>query len=577
ASLLGGGRAGEPRSAAARRADGTEFPVEITVAPFERAGRSREVAILRDVTVRRKTLQRLEVLSRAVEQSPVSVVITDPSGAIQYVNPRFTRTTGYAAEEVLGRNPRILKSGEHDASFYGELWRTITAGGEWRGRIRNRTKDGRVVEEEVHISPVKDGSGRITHFVGIKEDVTARRRLEERLERSRRIEAVGRLAGGVAHDLNNLLTVISGFAEMTRSRVREEEPVRTYLGEILEATGRAAELSRKLLAFGSRQVLRPETRDLAAAAAAMRESLQATLGPGVRLLLKAPPAPVRASVDAVLLGDSLLALAANSRDAMEGKGTVEVSVGAAVARPDPDGGPEDPPPVPFAVLSFRDDGPGMSEEARSRLFEPYAPSGPRGRRTGMGLAFVHAFVRQSGGFVEADSSPGGGTVVRLHFPLAAEDQGAPAPPAEEGREVGGGETVLVVDDEPAVASLAGGILEEAGFRVLTATDLPSAERACRGLRIPLRLLLTDVILPGADGKKVAAAVRALQPRTRVLFMSGYAEDVVAHHGVLEPGVRLLSKPFHPLSLCRAVREALDAPAGSPGAPAVPLPSGAAGS
>jgi PAS domain S-box-containing protein len=542
------------------RKDGGEFPAEMTVSSLDLGGKRHALALIRDVSERKVSQERLLTLSRAVEQVPVSIVITDTGGVILWVNPHFTSVSGWSPEEAIGRKPSILRSGHHPPEFYRDLWETIAAGRLWKGEMRNRRKDGTLFWESVSISPVTDDGGRVSHYVAVKEDVTSRRLLEDQFRQAQKMEAIGTLAGGVAHDFNNLLTVITGFTELTAAKMGPADPNRPYAEEVLKASRRAADLTRQLLAFSRRQVLQPKEVDLNGIVRGMEKMLGRLLGEDVRVRLDLAPGLRRTVADPGQVEQVILNLCVNARDAMPEGGTLFLSTRNEDVTPDVAAATPGLPEGPHVSLAVRDTGTGMTEDVKARIFEPFFTTKPVGKGTGLGLATVFGIVRQSGGQVYVESAPGAGSTFRILLPCGRPGAGRPEeaargePPVE-----GGTETILLVEDEPAVRDIARTALAGAGYRVLAAPDGEAAIRFCGSHAGEIDLLVTDVILPGRDGRQVAREVRERRASIRVLFISGYADDVLGPRGVLDPGVALLPKPFTPRELCLRVRAALDAP------------------
>ena len=539
---------------------GEMIQVDVVSHTLDFAGRHARIVIAQDVTERLHAQDRLTTLSRAIEQAPFSVMITDTAGAIQYVNPQFTRTTGYEPAEVIGQNPRILKSGTHPPEFYSELWAAITAGGDWRGEIQNRKKDGSLYWGAASISPVTDPGGRIAHFIGVIEDITARKLLEQQFRQAQKMEAVGRLAGGVAHDFNNLLTVISGFTEIVADSIASDDPRSSQLAEVRSAAARAAALTKRLLAFSRRQVLQPETLDLNAAVSGMEKMIRRLIGEDITVRLDLAPGVPSVVADVGQIEQALLNLVVNARDAMPNGGTLEIATSEAdmdeaFVRTHPGASLGS-----YVVISVRDTGCGMTEDVKAHLFEPFFTTKPQGRGTGLGLAMVYGFVKQSGGYIDAESSLGAGTTFRIYLPETSVPAGRPAAPAAV-PESRGTETILVVEDEPAVADVVRRVLTASGYSILVARSADEALASCEGHPGPVHMLITDVVMPGLNGREVARLVRGLRPGIRVLYMSGFTDEVIAPLGILEPGIALIPKPFLPSTLRSKVREVLDAPPG----------------
>jgi nitrogen-specific signal transduction histidine kinase/ActR/RegA family two-component response regulator len=400
-------------------------------------------------------------------------------------------------------------------------------------------------------------------LLSLARDVTERLRLEEQCRQAQKMEAVGQLAGGIAHDFNNALTVICGCGHVVLGELPADSPSRPHVAEVVKAGERAAELVRRLLAFGRKSVLSPRVLDLNAVVAGLADMLRRLLGEDVELATRLQPGLGRVKADPAQLEQALVNLTANARDAMPqgGRLTIETrDAGPDECRGLPPGGPAGRP-SPCVLLVVTDTGCGMTEAVKARAFEPFFTTKGPGQGSGLGLAMVHGFARQSGGHVEAHSEPGRGTTLRLYLPRTEEPAAAakPHPAPQAARR--GGEMVLLAEDEPAVRALSGQALRAAGYRVLEAGDGAEALRLAGGYLRPVHLLVTDVVMPGVGGRELAVRLAALHPETRVLFMSGYTDDAVVRHGVREEQVPFLHKPFTPADLARKVREVLDAPPG----------------
>jgi two-component system cell cycle sensor histidine kinase/response regulator CckA len=756
-----------------------------------------------------QALGTLRKLSRAVEQSPTSVIITDTSGNIEYVNPRFTQVTGYSFSEVLGMNPRLLKSGELSPEVYGVLWETITAGREWRGEFHNRKKDGELFWEFASISPLLDEKGRITHFIAVKEDITERKRaeealrkseqrfslafhsspiptcisatgtdrildvneqllrtfgytrgevvgktsaelelwadraerdrvvaairstgafpegdarirtragelrdvlgsavqielgdvscvlttfydvterrraeaalrererhfrslienaqdvitiideqgtirfqspaaerilgrppgefvgksvfdflhledapgvqaamrrivespgshltslfrfrhangswrtmegtgkllpgegaaqivvnsrdvtesraVEEQLRQSQKMEAVGVLAGGIAHDFNNLLTAIMGYAELAAGRLKPEDPSRAELSEIDKAAHRAANLTRQLLAFSRKQVLQPRVIDLNQVVSDTHKMLRRLIGEDIELVTSLKERLGSVSADTGQIEQVLLNLAVNSRDAMPKGGKLMIETSEVDLDESYSAFHFDIPPGRYVLLAVSDTGTGMDAKTLSHVFEPFFTTKEVGKGTGLGLSMVYGVVKQSGGHVTVYSEPGLGTTFKIYLPRVEELAEARGSPGRQ-PQAGGTETVLVVEDEEAVRRLSCRSLEAHGYKTLPASSAKEALLICEKHAGEIHLMLSDVVMPNVSGKELAQRAAALRPRMKVLFMSGYTDDAILHHGVLDAGTAFLQKPFTPRSLAQKVRDVLDAPA-----------------
>jgi two-component system cell cycle sensor histidine kinase/response regulator CckA len=376
------------------------------------------------------------------------------------------------------------------------------------------------------------------------------RQAEERLRQSERLEAVGRLAAGVAHDLNNVLTVINGCSELLLEGIYPQDPLRELVVEIRQAGERAAALTRQLLAFSRKQVLAPQVVRLDEVVSGLEPMLRRLIGGGdvVRLTVTRDGTPAWVRADPVQIEQVVVNLAVNARDAMPGGGELTIEMGTAT-----------PGGRPHAVLAVSDTGVGMSEAVRVRLFEPFFTTKGPGRGTGLGLATVYGIVEQSGGRIEVDSAPGRGSTFRVYLPQVVAPAALPAEaPAAPPAGAKGGETVLVVEDDDAVRALTRACLEARGYAVLAAGDAEEAGRVAADYPGRIDLMVTDVVMPGCGGRELAGRLTAARPGLRVLYVSGHTEDAVLRHGVRDAEVAFLQKPFLPDALARKVRELLDA-------------------
>ena len=508
-------------------------------------------AMARENAERRRAQEERARLYAAIEQAAEYVLTTDIEGRITYVNPAFEKITGYTRDEAIGRRPSLLQSGRHDKAFYDRMWRTLTAGLVWRGQLVNRRKDGSLYSEEATISPVKAEDGRIVSYVAVKRDVTEAVELEERLRHAQKMEAVGRLAGGVAHDFNNILTTITGYADLLLTGLGEEDPRAAEVREILAAARRATGLTRQLLTFSRKQVISPRRVSLNSVVENIHAMLRPLIGEDIQLVYELEKDLWPVLADTGQIEQVILNLSVNARDAMPAGGTLTFhTCNRTVAPPGLFASTTD-----FVVLTVRDTGIGMNEEVRSHLFEPFFTTKKPGAGTGLGLATVYGIVNMSHGNVEVSSEPSKGTEFRLYFPRVSGDVSR-----EEGEQAAseaprGMETILLVEDERAVRSLACTLLRGRGYTVLEAADPAEAVRIAEREGSAIHLLLTDVVMPGMRGSELAMRVLPLCPSAEVLFMSGYPDDEGL--GLGSHAVHFLPKPFTPDSLARKVRETLD--------------------
>ncbi len=511
-----------------------------------------------DITAQRRDEEELRLRDEAMATAMHGIVIADLEGRVRYANPTFARLWGFpSVEAVVGRTSAGFSDPERSAMIKAALLRE----GIWQGEIRATRTDGTGFEAFVSANVVRDGHGRPAWMLASISDITDLKRLQGQFAQAQKMETVGRLAGGVAHDFNNLLTVMKGYLAIAREKLDPGSPLDADLAEVEHAADSAAALTGQLLTFSRRQAITPQVLDLTSAVRGVEGMLRRLLGEAVSLRVQCAATTARVRFDPSQLEQVLVNLAVNARDAMPGGGCVtietqEVELDAAYALGHPEVSPGD-----YVLIAVHDTGSGISDEMRGHLFEPFYTTKEQGRGTGLGLAMVYGAVTQNDGRIEVYSEAGRGTTFKIYLP-AVHDAPAPrvSPPASAMPR--GDETIAVVEDEPAIRALAARILRTQGYTVREYEQGRAALAALRDPSVRLDLLVTDVIMPELDGRRLADALRAVRPALRVLYASGYTEDVIAHHGVLDGDVDFLAKPYSVATLARRVREALDRPTGS---------------
>lgn len=502
--------------------------------------------------------ESLRKLSRAVEQSADSVVITDRCGVIEYVNPAFEALTGYSREEVRGQTPRILKSGEQGPEVYQEMWKTMLAGSVYRGILVNRKKKGDLYYIEESICPVRDADGQITHFIANGRDLTERLRLEAQLLQAQKMDAIGRLAGGVAHDFNNLLTIITSYSELALDEVPRNSPLEIKIHEVLQAARRAAELTRQLLAFSRKQPQALRVVELNPVINGIAKTLPRLIGEDIKFSFVPGNDLGRVRVDPVQIEQVLMNLAANARDAMPQGGHLRIET--STVHLDGEYIHHKPAVIPvgdYALITVSDDGFGIPREDLPHIFEPFYTTKPSGKGTGLGLATVYGIVKQNKGFIWVYSEAGSGTVFRIYLPCVSEQQrpvekevSKPEPAPR------GSETILLVEDEKAVRRATAEFLRLQGYNVLEAKDGLDALTVAHEQDGIIHLLVTDVVMPNMSGGELAKQLARLRPDTRFLFVSGYAGKTVLDHKVVDLETNFLQKPYTLKQLSQKIRGAL---------------------
>jgi PAS domain S-box-containing protein len=561
------------------RKDGTEFPVAISLSPVQTEQGMLVCSIIRDATDRQQVQDALhwsEVRYRRLfETAKDGILVLDANtGQIADVNPFLTDMLGYSHEELLGRKL-------WEISPFKDVAASRTAFEELQQReyiryedLPLQAKSGRLMDVEF-VSNVYEVDGDRVIQCNVR-DISDRKRAEEALQRSekklreaQKLEALARLSGGTAHEFNNLLTMVMGYAALMLSALDSKEALVNYVEKIRKATARAANLTRQLLAFSRQQVLAPQVLDLNLALAEAWEILPPLLGADIQA--KFTPASEAACVraDPSQIHQVIVNLATNARDAMPQGGHLTIEIGNAELNEDDLR--EGPGPVPgkYVVLSVADTGTGMSPEVQARLFEPFFSTKEFGKGSGLGLAAVYGIVQQSGGSISVQSRRGEGTTLKIFLPRLSEGEMMPAttplssPSPESLR---GTETILLVEDQTQLRALSREFLEKLGYTVLQAANADEAVRASCGFPGRIDLLLTDVVMPGVNGREMANKLKPLRPDMKVLYVSGYTQDAFAVSGMIDPNEAFLDKPFPQEKLAQKIREVLNTASTAPRKP-----------
>jgi PAS domain S-box-containing protein len=515
------------------------------------------LGIMRDISERLKGEAERDRLIAAVENTSDTVVITDPLGQIVYVNPAFETATGYSREEALGQNPRILQSGEQDEQFYADLWQTISSGRTFTGRMVNRRKDDSLYTEEATISPIHGPDGEIANYVAVKRDITAQIALEKQLQQAQKMEAVGRLTCGVAHDFNNILGVIIGYTQMALNQVPATDRLHSDLEKILDAAGRSADIVRQLLAFSRQQIITPKVLDLNNSVEKMLRILRRLIGEDIDLAWLPHQGLPPIKMDPAQIDQILANLCVNARDAIKGTGKVTIETGMAVFDARYCADHVGFLPGKFVQLAISDDGCGIDKDNLQQIFEPFFTTKELGRGTGLGLSTVYGIIKQNQGFINVYSEKDNGTTIKIYFPPCTD--AIVHSPEVTATIIGAAhhETILLVEDDQTLLEMTCRMLQTLGYKVLTAQS-PEAAIALADTHNPaIDLLLTDVVMPQMNGKQLADLMQSRYPSIKRLFMSGYTANVIAHRGVLDKGIHFIQKPFSRRDLAAKVREVIE--------------------
>jgi PAS domain S-box-containing protein len=541
----------------------------VTASPLlDQAGnRYGAIESVRDVTVRKRAEQELrdsEERYRALFQNNPSMYFTlGADGEVIAVNEYGASELGYTIQELEGRSVfDVIYQPDHEAAR-GHLNACLLAPSQVHSwQFRKIRRDGTILWVEETARAVA-GPGATMNVLVVCHDITRRKqaeeeraRLQEQLQQAQKLESVGRLAGGVAHDFNNLLTVINGYADLVMNKLKDGDPLGDQVNEIRKAGARAADLTQQLLAFSRKQIIRPQLLDLNAVVTDSRRMFERLVGEDIEVVTVLSPSLGLVLADSGQLHQVLMNLIVNSHDAMPRGG--QLIIETANAEPDRNDMPMNGGEIvgPCVLLSVTDTGTGMDRETLEHLFEPFFTTKGKGQGTGLGLSTVYGIVRQNGGTIHVETSAGKGTTFRIYLPRASASA-VPEPTAETvPKRLRGGETILVVEDQEAVRNLTLEMLRSHGYRTLGAANGGEALLLAERYPEPIHLMLTDVVMPGMNGKELANRLKPLRPQMAVLYMSGYEDDTVATRGLLEPGTACVLKPFTRDALAAKVREAL---------------------
>jgi PAS domain S-box-containing protein len=533
--------------------DGRQLLASISADRVSYLGRDCVVISLRDVTeMRRLEAERSRLLAAFAQMSEV-LIVTDIEANIAHVNPAFERVTGWSRAEVLGQNARLLRSGQHDEAFYAGLWAVISRGEVFRGTFINKRKDGQLYRADVAISPVRDAAGVITHYVAVQRDTTQEHALRGQLLQSQKMEVVGRIAGGVAHDFNNILTAILTSTHFLLEDLPGDDPRRDDALVVAESAERAAALTRQLLTFSRQEIAQPRVLDLNAIVHNLSKMLRRLLREDLQFTVGTTADDIAVCVDACQLEQVVMNLVVNARDAISGGGSITLrTLRCAPAAGDARA------PHGRALLEVQDSGCGMSRTTLAQIFEPFFTTKERG--TGLGLATVLSIVDGWKGAIEVESEPGRGSLFRVSLPLSK------VSPVEAGSRQSAlvaprALTILLVEDDAAVRALLARTLQLHGYTVLVAASVESGLSRAEPLDQTIDALVTDLILADGNGYAMGRQIAARRPEMRTLLISGYSDDAAAARGIHESDVGFLLKPFTPPELLRALQALL---AGEPG-------------
>ncbi len=551
------------------RKDGTPFDIEIRGSVIQYRGCSHLLGVVRDISERKlaeeQNRRQAGLITSMLDSIPDIVFYKDLEGVYLGCNAEFARHVGRKKEEIPGVTDFDLYSEQEAVEFRKNDQKMLESGGPRHNEEWIDYPDGRKVLLDTLKTKYLDSQGNLQGIIGISRDITERKQAEEeraklqaQLAQAQKLESVGRLAGGVAHDFNNMLGVILGHTEMALEQVNPDQPLHADLQEVLKAGKRSADLTRQLLAFARKQTIAPKSIELNETVAGMLKMLRRLIGEDIELLWKPCRTSLPVKMDPSQIDQILANLCVNARDAISGPGRVTIETGSVLFTGE-HGLEQESEFVPgeYVLLAVSDNGCGMDRQTLANIFDPFFTTKEVGQGTGLGLPSVFGAVKQNKGFIKVSSEPGRGTTFNIYLPLhlnGAPDQAKKAKP----QLVRGHETILLVEDEPAILRMTLNMLESFGYTVLGASSPIEALHLAREYSSSINLLMTDVIMPGMNGRELARNLLTIHPEMKCLFMSGYTADVISRHGVLEKGDNFIQKPFSMKGLSEKIREVLQA-------------------
>lgn len=557
-SKTGGSKiAGSGREVLGQRKDGTLFPLHLELSEFHRGNQQIFTGIVRDLTAQKQAEDERRKLSRIAEQIPASIIITDTLGNIEYTNPKFSQVTGYTNEEVIGKNPRFLKSGDKSPIEYKRLWETISSGREWQGKFHNKKKNGELFWESVSITPLRNAQGVITNFLAVKEDITDRLEKERQLVHAMKMEAIGRLSGGIAHDFNNLLTIILGNLQLLGEDLGSSSKEITEL--IDDATSAAldgAELTQGMLLFSRKQVQHFQPVNINEAINDFVRRTERMLGETIKLKINLSKDPLWTMCDPVQFDGVILNLAINARDAMPEGGTITIKTKRKYMDSKKSARYPGLEPGNYLTVSVSDTGVGMDEEVLSKACEPFFTTKQSSKGSGLGLSTAYSFADEHAGQLTINSTLGEGTLVTILLKESAPDTDDAQAKDVSKDFPGGSETILVVDDRPWVRKVAVRVLNRLGYQVLEASNSSEAMQFL-ATDSTIALLFSDIVMPGGmNGYELASQAVERYRELKVLLTTGFSDEVRDKHPDYFHNFPILKKPYSKCELAAQVREAL---------------------
>lgn len=512
----------------------------------------------REVDERKRTEEKLLKLTRVLEESPVAIIVTDINGNIEYANPKFSQISGYSYEEIEDRNLNILRSWDMSTDVYKEFWRTITSNNVWRGDLCSKRKDGNLFWTYLMTSSIKNSQGQITGYMAIMEDISERRKLEAQLIQVQKLEGIGQLAGGVAHDFNNILTGIIGYAYLVYLNMQPDDPLKGYIKHIINYSEKATSITKSLLTFSRKQDTHLSNLNLNDLVSDFHKFLLRLVPENIDIRIQYSDRTLPVLVDQVQIEQVIMNLATNARDAMPDGGKFVITTGWVELADDFFKTHGYGKAGSYAEIHVADTGQGMDQQTREKIFEPFFTTKGLGKGTGLGMAIVYGIVKKHNGFITVQSEIGKGTTFRILLPIVvAVVKEEAAADSEIKPFKGGKETILIAEDEPGIRDLLTTILEEHGYAVIAAAD--GEEAVCRFHENmdKIDLVMLDGVMPKKGGKEACREIGSLKPEMKFVYMSGYTANIDEFQEIRNYEVHFLQKPALPYDILKKVRDVLD--------------------
>jgi len=512
--------------------------------------------IARDITDRKKTEGEASMLAQALKCISECVTITDLQNNIIFVNDAFLQKYGYESHELIGKPISIVRSENIQNESKEEILPATKSGG-WKGELLNKKKDGAEFPVHLSTSVINDSGGYPIALIGVATDITERKRLETQLQQSQKLEAIGKLAGGIAHDFNNLLTVIQGYSDLLLAKISVNDPINNQIRQIYDAANRAESLTGQLLAFSRKQLMKPRVIDLNHLINEMEDMLERLIGADINFVINLSSELGMIKADSGQIEQVIMNLAVNARDAMQNGGILTFeTLNTKIDHRFKDDYPE-AIVGNYIELKISDSGFGMDKETQAHIFEPFFTTKEKGAGTGLGLATVYGIIKQSGGYIYVQSELTKGTTFNLYFPRVDEPLDSEEKEKIADANLYGNETILVVEDQNEVRQLIIDALKIYGYNVLEAPHGGSALLTCEKYQGKIDLIISDIVMPQMNGQELVERLIPLQPQMKVLFISGYSENVFSDRNTLDPGMSYVQKPFTPVELLGKLRHVLD--------------------